>query len=574
MLARAARQVAGRLAVSVLLISGHQGCEALVPVLVGVVVDRALDGGSGGSLLLWLAALALDFAALSLCFRFGSRATATAIERSAHTLRVSLAARLLAPDGGAGRDRLPGELLSVATSDAQQVGRFHATLAGAAGALAALVLAAVLLLRMSVPLGLLVLLGAPAVLLVMNRLGRPLERRGAAEQAAAARAAGVAVDFVAGLRVLKGLRAERPAYARYAEANRASLRATVAAARSEALLDGGAVLLAGVLVTAVALVAGRLAVAGEIGLGDLIACAGLCQFLIGPAQTLMAIGPDLARARASARRVAALLDTPVPGGSGGADSTRTTETTGTGDAAPAAGAVRGELRFHEVAYGGPRGLRGLSLTVAPGEHLGVVTPEPATARALLSCLNGDAEPERGTVRLDGTPLPDLPLAAARAALLVAPHHPYLFDGTLLDNVRTAHSAPDDGADLRALRAASADEVLDGLPGGPGARIGEGGVFLSGGQRQRVALARALRAEPPVLALHEPTTAVDAVTETRIAEGVRALRTGRTTLLVTSSPALLAACDRVVLLVDGEVAADAPHAVLAARDAAYRAVVFA
>ncbi|MGQ4510803.1 ABC transporter transmembrane domain-containing protein [Streptomyces sp. DW26H14] len=599
LLVATARSLGGKLSFAAALACVHQAGEALVPVLVGVVVDRAVDGGSLHALLLWLGVLALDFLGLSLSFRFGSRSAILSSERAAHDLRVRAAGRLLAADGARTpgiRGRTPGELLSVATSDAQRVGQFNASLVVTAGAVVALVLAAVLLLRMSLPLGLLIVVGTPAVLVGMNRLGRPLERKGAEEQAAAARAAGTAVDFVAGLRVLKGLRAERPAYARYAQANGTSLRATLVAARSEALLDGTALLLAGVLVAAVALVAGRLALTGDISLGDLIACVGLCQFLIGPTQVLMSFGPALARARASAGRIAVLL----PEDGGVAVAVADAETgrgrdhenhknheshknhENHGDWAEDGGGrpslprdTPGALSLRALHAGR---LRGVSLDVGPGEHLGIVVPDPATAADLVGCLNGEGAAESGTVILDGTPLDALPLESARAALLVAPHHPYLFDGSVADNLRIRdggeHDTAGDAADQRALAAAAADEVVAALPDGIRTRIGEQGAFLSGGQRQRVALARALRADPPVLVLHEPTTAVDSVTEARIADGVRALRPGRTTVLITSSPNLLASCDRVVLLDGGTVAAVASHAGLAATHPGYRAAVFA
>ncbi|MCQ0005705.1 ATP-binding cassette domain-containing protein [Actinomadura madurae] len=108
--------------------------------------------------------------------------------------------------------------------------------------------------------------------------------------------------------------------------------------------------------------------------------------------------------------------------------------------------------------------------------------------------------------------------------------------------------------------------------GDGASVGERGRSLSGGQRQRVALARALATDAPVLVLHDPTTAVDAVTEARIAEGLRALRRGRTTVVVTTSPALLAVTDRVVLVSGGRTGDAATHSELAARHDGYRATV--
>ncbi len=123
-----------------------------------------------------------------------------------------------------------------------------------------------------------------------------------------------------------------------------------------------------------------------------------------------------------------------------------------------------------------------------------------------------------------------------------------------------------------MAASAADEVADTLP--DGAVLTERGRSLSGGQRQRVALARALAADPAVLVLHDPTTAVDAATEARIAGRLRAVRAGRTTVLVTTSPALLATTDRVVMLIHGTIAAQGTHTELVGSSLAYREAVLA
>ncbi|MGV9771963.1 ATP-binding cassette domain-containing protein, partial [Streptosporangium sp. NPDC003464] len=164
-----------------------------------------------------------------------------------------------------------------------------------------------------------------------------------------------------------------------------------------------------------------------------------------------------------------------------------------------------------------------------------------------------------------------PRADIRMAVLVAEHDADLFEGTLRGNVTAAPGSADPE---RAMAAAGADEVARTLPEGLDTAVSERGRSLSGGQRQRVALARALAADRPVLVVHDPTTAVDAVTESRVATGIREIRRGRTTILVTTSPALLAVADRVALLDGGRVVDTAPHADLVRRHAAYRTAVLA
>ncbi|MEW2190123.1 ABC transporter ATP-binding protein [Streptomyces microflavus] len=535
-----------------LLGAAHQTGEALVPVLIGLIVDRAVVRPNGGALAAWLVVLAVVYAMLSYGFRFGARAGERAAEQAAHQLRLDVVRRVLAPHGGAEAGRPPGALVNVATEDARRVGALNMALTLGIAAVVGVVAGAVLLLRASVPLGLLVLIGAPVLMALGHYLARPLEHRSEAEQERAAHASGVAADLVAGVRVLKGLRAERAAVARYRTTSQASREANVRAARAAALQTGLMLTLTGAFIALVALVGGRLVLSGSIGLGALVSAVGLALFLPGPISVLAWVGAELARARASAARIADVLAAPG-------------ETTG-GTAEPATPAT-GELRLHGL---GHAGLDGIDLTVRPGEHLGIVVTDTADAATLLHCLARRCDPDRGRIELDGTPVTELAPAALRSALLVAEHDAQLFDGTLLDNVTAAAPA---GADPRpAMDAAAVDEVAATLPGGTAGRIGERGSSLSGGQRQRVALARALAADRSVLIVHDPTTAVDAATEARIATGIRRARTGRTTVLVTSSPALLAATDRVVLIDGGTITAEAPHEDLVRDHPVYRTAV--
>ena len=531
-----------------LLAASHQACEAVVPVLIGVIIDDAVAADGYGRLLLWLAVLAAVFAILSNSFKFGARQAERALEQAAHELRIALAARVLDPRGGAEKGRLPGELTSLATGDATRVGALNRALPYGVAAITAVVVAAVALLWISVPLGLFVLLGTPPLLWFANLLGRPLERRSEAERERAANASGVAADLVSGLRVLKGLGAEPAAISRYKTNSQDALTATVRAAGAKAWHDGGMLALNGIFLALVALIGGRLAASGDISIGGLIAAVGLAQFLIGPLTSFVWVNSEIAQARGSATRLAAMLSTPPAVAPG-------TEVL--------ASPVRGDVRLRGVSHAE---LRGLDLHVPAGELLGVVTPDPAVANALLACLGREVDPASGVVELDGVPLPALEIDHVRATMLVAAHDADLFEGTLSSNVATT--------DERVLAAAGADEVAHALPDGVHTELTERARSLSGGQRQRVALARALAVDAPVLVLHDPTTAVDAVTEARIAAGIKELREGRTTILVTTSPALLSVADRVVVLEEGTVTAEGAHQDLATNHESYQSAVLA
>ena len=198
----------------------------------------------------------------------------------------------------------------------------------------------------------------------------------------------------------------------------------------------------------------------------------------------------------------------------------------------------------------------------------MVITDGALAAELLDVLARDAEPQ-GVLLLDGIDLRTVTLDSARAALLVARHDATLFEGTLADNI----GAEESSKLVPALVASGADEVRDTMPNGLDTEIGERGRTLSGGQRQRVALARALAADSTVLVLHDPTTAIDAATEDRIASGLARHRAGRSTLIITSSPSLLARCDRVIMIEQEMITAEGRHAALV-DDPRYRSAVLA
>ena len=200
---------------------------------------------------------------------------------------------------------------------------------------------------------------------------------------------------------------------------------------------------------------------------------------------------------------------------------------------PAAGI---EIKGLTVRYPGRAepALSDFSLMVAPGECVALVGASGAGKSTVLKALLGFVDPESGT-------------AATGAPVAWLPQHPYLFAGTVAENVRLARPDAPDAAVWAALHAAAAADFVAALPGGLAAQIGEGGHGLSAGQRQRLGIARAFLADRPVVLLDEPTASLDPAAEAEVVAGIRRLMAGRTALVVAHRAALLEVADRVVVV---------------------------
>ncbi|MFJ9156460.1 ABC transporter transmembrane domain-containing protein [Streptomyces griseoviridis] len=296
------------LALASLFFSSHQLGEALVPVIVGAAVGNAVQDGTPRQLAGWLGLLAADFLLLSLSYRFGARAAKRAAQHTEHQVRGLLTGAVLRPTGGV--RLLPGDLLSRAAGDAERVGAYARTLASTVAAVVVLLAAALLLVRISPPLGALVVAGTAGLLAAQHRLSATLRRTSAAEQAHQAGAAALAEDLIRGLRVLKGIGAERTVAADYARVSQDAVRAARRAASAEAALLSLGTAFTGLYLTAVAAVGGRLALDGRLGLDEFIAALGLAQFVIGPMRVVAAARAGHARALASAARLHEVLVTP------------------------------------------------------------------------------------------------------------------------------------------------------------------------------------------------------------------------------------------------------------------------
>jgi ABC-type multidrug transport system fused ATPase/permease subunit len=538
-----ARGQLGTLAIGIVYGVVWMGALAVVPALVGRAIDQGVAEGDRAGLLagsaLVLAAGLVSAAAGILRHRTAVANWLTASYR-VQQLLVRQAVRL----GGSLPRRVPtGEVAAVGSHDAERIGSAMHIVARLAGALVSFGIVAVLLLRASTTLGLLVVAGVPLLSAGIGPLLRPLHRRRTRHRELVGELTTVGADTVSGLRVLRGIGGEEVFSRRYAAASQEVRAAGVAAARVQSLLDAAEVALPGVFVVAVTWLGARLAVAGQVSVGELIAFYGYAAFLVLPVRTVTEAADLFTRALVGARRAVQVL------------ALEPEFVSGTAAEEPPAGATLAD---------GQSGL-----VVEAGQLSAIVAGVPEEAAAIADRLGRFAVGDE--VRLGGVALGDLPLEVVRRRVLVSEHDPRLFTGRLGDELDPTGSAPAERV-LAAVATASASDVLEALPDGLATEVAERGRSFSGGQRQRLVLARALVADPEILILVEPTSAVDAHTEARIADGLAVARSGRATVVCTTSPLLLDRADKVALVAGGRVVAEGTHRELLDTEPRYRAVV--
>ena len=519
--------------------------QALFPAAMGKAIDEGIIGADPGSLLLWCGALLglVVVSALSGTMRH-KYAVANWLQGAFRS--AQLIGHQAADTGEALTRTVPtGDVVATVSSDAMRIGGLYDVTARFVGSVVSYVVVALILLRASTTLGLVVLIGVPVLVACLSLIVRPLQARQLAQREEAGRLIGLGADTVAGLRVLRGIGGEHTFLQRYAVQSQSVRSVGNRVAGYQAALDAAQVLLPGVFVLIVVWLGARFAIAGEITAGQLVAFYGYTAFLVIPLRTATEMVDRATRAHIGAGKLVRILR--VRPDQVDASTTLPLPT------APA--------RLVEPRSG---------VRIEPGRFTVVVSARPEDSAVLADRL-GRFGAEETEARVNGTRLADVPLAELRRRIVVSETDPRLFTGTLRDEL-DPWGDHDDATILAALSVASGDDVLEALPGGLDNEVEERGRAFSGGQRQRLALTRALLTDAETLVLVEPTSAVDAHTEARIAARLTEARAGRTTVVMSASPLILDRADDVVFLRDGKAVATGTHQQLMAEHPDYRRTV--
>ena len=534
--------------------------QAIVPAFLGQALDAGIENGLNGRVWGIGALLLVLFVVYAVGDTVLSYFGVTAWMRTAFDVDRLVGRQISATGKDLSRQVSTGEVATIIASDADYLGKLVQHLPALLGAAASFIVVAVLMLRTSVSLGLIVILGMPLVAAIVTLVIRPLQKRQAVQREAQSAVTTITTDTVAGLRILRGIGGEDVFARRYRDASQELRRRGVEVASSQATLMTLQVLLPGLFAAIVVWVAARMAVAGSLTPGGLITFYGYTAYLSWPLWVFTNSVQDYTRAVVGARRLSRLLEV-----------------------APAAGSLVERLSLDPAAahpVSGDLVDTGSGLRLKEGRMTALVCPDPQVSADLATRL-GRFTDTGPTVTLAGRPLTTMPLGQVRSSIVVSGATAQLFTGTLrealdvrggpdpqpagLEDLVRAETERTTGADvdqqvraherhmpgddrlIEAIGIADAGDVLTSLSEGLAGMITEKGRSLSGGQRQRVALARALITEAPTLVLIEPTSALDSHTEARVAAQVHRARAGRTTVVVTASPLVLEACDEVVLL---------------------------
>ncbi|MFZ9693456.1 MAG: ABC transporter ATP-binding protein [Candidatus Nanopelagicales bacterium] len=516
------------------------GAMAAMPGFIGEAVQSVSDNDWSGVQFWALMILLLGaFTSWTTIMRHRRAAAMWATVANRLQLLISVKASKLGAD-------LPkyvstGEVVSVNSNDVERVARGFDLMPRFVGAVLSFFTVSYILITGSTRLGLLIVIGVPILVLGVAFLIKPLEKREDAQRDKLRAASDLAADTVAGLRVLRGIGGEDVFVDRFAKASQEVRIAAVKTARMRAVLHGLEVFLPGILFLGVVFFGGTSVANGELKIGTLVSFAGYSIWMILPIQTMIEFSQRWASASVSGRRVLKLLQVEGVNEWGNAE---------LGDVLH----IKDELSGVEVNQ---------------GEFLVVVADSTQSGDEISERLGGYKDLQ--TTRVNGRTMSSYAKHTVRELILVQEKEPTILSGTVSSHfdVPTSHRIQIDDA----LHAASAHDVIDALEGnGLESEIIERGRTMSGGQRQRLALARSLYVDAEVLILDEPTSAVDAHSESRIAERIRVTREGKTTVIFSSSPLMLDKANRVTVVIDGKAVVSGKHSELLQTNALYRDLV--
>ena len=482
-------------------------------------------------------------------------------ERIVADLRKAAYAHILSLDPAFFLMTRTGEVLSRLTTDIQIVENLLTTsISVALRNLLMLVGGVAYMLVVSPRLTGLILLTFPFVIAPLFLFGRQVRKLTASTQDQFASAVGHAGETLDALEIVQAFGREASGARRFGEAVENAFRTSLRRMRARAMMTGAAIGLIFGGVVWIMWLGVNAVLAGQLSWGTFIQFGVLAVMSAGSVGALGETWGDVQKAAGAMERVSEILDARP-------------SIAAPAHPRPLPTPPRGELSLENVTFAYPGrpdmpAVRGLSLSVRPGERVALVGPSGAGKSTVFRLLLRFYDPQEGRVLLDGIDVRDADPVQVRARMALVAQDSPLFSGSALDNVRFGREDASLEDVRAAVRAAQAEGFLAALPQGLDTQIGERARSLSGGQRQRLAIARALVRSAPILLLDEATSALDAENERLVQQALDAAMVGHTTLVIAHRLATVLRADRIVVMDEGRVVEQGTHPELVARNGLY------
>ena len=533
--------------------------ELVPPWIIKIIIDDVIQDKQTW-LLPWtlgglVAAYALKNIFASVRIRLNNRLEQTVV----HELRSDVFSSLQRLSVDYFDNRSTGEIMSRITNDTEHVERiFIDGLEGALTASLTLIGITCMLFALDWRMASLSLLPIPVLMLSATWFTKTVHglyhtiRKGSADLSAYLQ------DALSGIRETIGFSRQAHEQNRFDRLSRAYSDANLKAMYLWSLYSPGMILVGSFGTVLILWYGAGEVVAGRLTLGELVLFLSYLALFYVPINQIHSVNHMLQHALAASERVFEVLDT------------QPDVVDPPGLIAPQ-GKVRGEVYFEHVRFHYRPDvpvLKGLDVSVAAGERVALVGPSGAGKSTLLKLLMRFYDVKGGVILIDGTDIRELPLAYLRKQIGYVQQEPFLFNGTVRDNIRYGDLKAGDDRVEAAARSARAHEFIDCLPEGYDTWIGERGVKLSVGQKQRVSIARVLLKDPPIVIFDEATSNIDTETEVKIREAVNALTRGRTTFIIAHRLSTLHDVDRILVVEDGRLVEEGPHETLLARGGVY------
>lgn len=437
---------------------------------------------------------------------------------------------------------LVGQLISRVTNDAERVSRFiQFRLRMLVYSIFLIGVAVYYMYGMSLELTLIALAAIALVVIVMTRYGNLIRPVYDQIRHQTGVLAGIVTSAIAGIKTVKSLAVEDSIYQRFRGENDKFYAYNLQASKLSAIYGNSPFLITGAAMAGMLYYGGEAIIAGTLTVGSLVA---FLTYMLTMTWPLVALGfsiGDIQRAVAASKRLFDIIDT-RPMVEEAPDAVELED-------------VRGEITFEDVWFEyrpGKPVLKGLSFHVEPGERVAIVGPPGSGKSTIFKLLLRFYDYQKGRILIDGIEIKKIKPESLRKHIGYVPQEPFIFNRSIKENIALGN--PDASLEevVEAAKIAKIHDFIASLPKGYDTLVGERGVTLSGGQRQRLAIARALVAKPKILLLDDPASNLDAETEKRLVEDLKEILEGRTALIVTQRPSLLALADRIIVVVDGRV----------------------